>query len=319
LALVPLDRPALELGDSDLAGTFAHQALVSWSVLSVMLVHIAGPALLMGCAYPLANANIQDASASVGRRAGILYLANTIGAVLGSLLTGFWLIPGLALKGSMTALAVVGSLSVVALFASGRRVRLPAFAACAVALGLAIALWVRVPASIFQRHGIFAGEKILSISEGVNELIVVTEAPNGSRRLKTNGHNMSGTDIEAQRYMRAFVHLPLLHIDEPRSVLVICFGVGTTLHAASLYPSIEHLEVADLSRHVVEQSTTSLTPTSTSSTSRACRCSSTTGGSTSACAPREATTSSRSSRRPSALPACHRSTRASSTSSRAAD
>jgi len=43
----------------------------------------------MGFSFPLANAVIQRAESSVGRRAGVLYLANTAGAVCGSLAAGF--------------------------------------------------------------------------------------------------------------------------------------------------------------------------------------------------------------------------------------
>ncbi|NUQ55970.1 MAG: hypothetical protein HUU14_08815, partial [Dehalococcoidia bacterium] len=42
-------------------------------------------------------------------------------------------------------------------------------------------------------------------------------------------------------------------LERPERALVICFGVGSTLHAASLHPSIKALEIADLSRHVLEQ------------------------------------------------------------------
>ena len=42
-------------------------------------------------------------------------------------------------------------------------------------------------------------------------------------------------------------HLRELHPD-PRDVLVICFGVGSTAHAASLHSSVKTLEVVDLSR-----------------------------------------------------------------------
>ena len=49
---------------------------------------------------------------------------------------------------------------------------------------------------------------------------------------------MSNTSIDAQRYMRAFSHVPLLLIHErPRTAMVMCFGVGNTLHAALLHPS----------------------------------------------------------------------------------
>jgi spermidine synthase len=76
---------------------------------------------------------------------------------------------------------------------------------------------------------------------------LVTQGLNGGFRLVTNGHSMSGTGKWGQRYMRLFVHLPLLARPESSRVLVICFGVGNTAHAASLHPSVERLEVVDLS------------------------------------------------------------------------
>jgi hypothetical protein len=63
---------------------------------------------------------------------------------------------------------------------------------------------------------------------------------------------MSGTTLKLQRYMRAFVHIPLLQLPSPRSVLVICFGVGNTLQAASLHPTIRRLDVVDLSEQVLD-------------------------------------------------------------------
>ena len=69
-----------------------------------MLIEVAVPALLMGFSFPLANAIIQRAEMSVGRRAGVLYLANTAGAVCGSLAAGFILLPSLGLQQSATVL-----------------------------------------------------------------------------------------------------------------------------------------------------------------------------------------------------------------------
>jgi hypothetical protein len=53
-----------------------------------MLFEVGLPALLMGLTFPLANAVIQRAERFVGRRAGLL-LANTVGAVCGSLPRAF--------------------------------------------------------------------------------------------------------------------------------------------------------------------------------------------------------------------------------------
>jgi spermidine synthase len=91
---------------------------------------------------------------------------------------------------------------------------------------------------------------VLSTSEGTTEVVAVVEAPRG-RALLTNGHAMSSTALLDQRYMRALAHVPLLSMASPRRVLVIGFGVGNTAHAATLHPSVERVDVAELSGHVL--------------------------------------------------------------------
>ena len=63
---------------------------------------------------------------------------------------------------------------------------------------------------------------------------------------------MSSTARLSQRYMRALAHIPLLMMENPASVLVIGFGVGNTTHAATLHPSVRVVDVADLSRSILE-------------------------------------------------------------------
>ena len=94
-------------------------------------------------------------------------------------------------------------------------------------------------------------ERLLTLSEGVTEVITITESPGNGRTLITNGHPMSSTAPLSQRYMRALAHIPLLSVEHPEAVLVIGFGVGNTVHAATLHPSVRRVEVADLSRHVL--------------------------------------------------------------------
>src|SRR5206468_5998570 len=65
---------------------------------------VAVPAFFMGFAFPLANAVVQRREESVGRRAGALYLANCLGAVAGSTVTAFVLIPDWGVKGTVTVL-----------------------------------------------------------------------------------------------------------------------------------------------------------------------------------------------------------------------
>jgi len=96
------------------------------------------------------------------------------------------------------------------------------------------------------------GQQSVSVREGVNEVIEVTEAPGRGRGLITNGHPMSSTAWLDQRYMRALAHVPLLSMDRAARVLVIGFGVGNSTHAAALHSSIERVDVVDLSRGVLD-------------------------------------------------------------------
>ena len=59
-------------------------------------------------------------SSPVGRRAGVLYLANTAGAVAGSLVAGFLLLPVLGLQGSATVLMLAAALGLIPLYLAGR-------------------------------------------------------------------------------------------------------------------------------------------------------------------------------------------------------
>ncbi len=229
-----------------------------WAPLAVILQLVGVPAVLMGCAFPLGNAIVQRSAATVGRRAGALYLANTVGAVAGSLLAGFVLLPAL---GSQRSLLVLGAVSLAAIAplylvaAPASRPTRAAFAVGALVGALALAGWASLPPSFLARraYGPLQGsERLLTWREGIGETLVVTETHAGSRRLYTNGHSMSTTLYSSQRYMRAFAHLPLLHQDAPRHALVICFGVGNTVNAVSRHPSIEGIDVVDLSRDILE-------------------------------------------------------------------
>ena len=239
--------------------TLAYDFAVTWELLKPMVLITGLPAILMGFVFPLANANIQQAEDQIGRRAGVLYLANTTGAVLGSLCAGFLLLPGLGLKSSATVLATLGVGAVLSIYVAMRQTdasrprRTGIAVACSAAALVAVVIWARLPSDLFHRVGLSDNETALAVSEGINELVTVVECDTcyEGRILRTNGHNMSGTTPQAQRYMRAFSHLPLLHMKHPTDVLVICFGVGITVHAASLHPSVQRIEVADLSRDVL--------------------------------------------------------------------
>ena len=251
---------------------FAQRLHEVWTQVRSIALVVALPAFLMGFSYPLANASVQRAEDSVGRKAGILYLANTLGALAGPLTAGFVLLPALGVQRSLLVLAGCG-LAVVfplwlslALVARAKGAARPYARPMTYLGGITLALaagmvvlwlqqpWFYLPQRILPRKS--ATSRMAAFSEGVNETLAVVDFPRTrTRRLVTNGHSMSGTTYNVQRYMRAFVHVPMLQMEAPRSVLVICFGVGNTLHAASLHTTVKRLELAELSPNVLRHAT----------------------------------------------------------------
>ena len=241
-----------------------------WYNAQPILLEVGLPALFMGCSFPLANAVVQRAEQAVGRRAGVLYLANTAGAVAGSLVAGYVLLPALGMQQSATVLALAGGAAIAPLYLASasaqgsgetrRAALIPAGALLLAVLlaGGALGAWLVLPSDYLLRRSLpvqGGRERLVSVSEGVSEIIAVTEADGLGRGLITNGHPMSSTAPLDQRYMRALAHIPLLSMARPERVLVIGFGVGNTTQAAALHPSVRRIEVADLSRHVLEHAT----------------------------------------------------------------
>jgi spermidine synthase len=228
-----------------------------WFNLRPMLPEVAIPALLIGFSFPLANAFVQRAEQSVGRRAGALYLANTAGAVAGSVAAGFFLLPRFGLQTSTTVLMLAAAVGLIPIYIvvrpkpSPRRIfwLVPAVAAAS------LVAWMLLPADFIRTRALpkpAPNERVLAQSEGINEIVTITDTTGKGRRLMTNGHPMSATWPLSQRYMRALAHVPLLMTDNPGQVLVIGFGVGNTAAAATLHPSVTRIDIADLSRNVLD-------------------------------------------------------------------
>jgi spermidine synthase len=143
---------------------------------------------------------------TVGPRAGLLYLANTAGAVCGSLAAGYLLLPRLGMQAPRGA-GAAGAAAIVPLLAR-RRVARPRVRGGAVAVA-ALGAWTLLPSDfVLQRASRGAGDRVLTTSEGTTEVIAVVEAraagaPDQRPRDVVHG-------LLDQRYMRALAHVPLL-------------------------------------------------------------------------------------------------------------
>jgi predicted membrane-bound spermidine synthase len=74
-------------------------------LLSAVL--LLGPTILMGGTLPLLSAWLQKFSSDADRRSALFYSVNSLGAVVGSALAGFWLVQNLGLVSSLQMTAMV--------------------------------------------------------------------------------------------------------------------------------------------------------------------------------------------------------------------
>ncbi|MEL7937080.1 fused MFS/spermidine synthase [Pseudomonas delhiensis] len=233
----------LGLGGSELAGMCARFAVAALCVVFL-------PTTLLGAAFPLALRLAVD-SAHVGRDVGLVVALNTLGGILGVMLTGFLLVPGLGLVRSLALLAAlaaaVGLLAVCRGQQVGKRMRL-GVALVAVATLAAGAL--TSPRHLAELLPAARNGQITFYEEGRGGTVAVVEQGRGQNRfsrLYIQGVSNTGDAMPSLRYMRLQALLPLLvHDGEPRSALVIGFGTGITAGAMLRYPALQHPVVAEL-------------------------------------------------------------------------
>jgi spermidine synthase len=219
---------------------------------------------LSGIFFTLAGTALRAHLASETETTGILTLANTTGAALGSATGGFLLLPVLGMEKSFFAAALLyGVVGGLILLRSGSP-RRPGYAAAAVLIaGLALfpfgAMERRlVPISVSRSVPLGTDARIAAVREGLTETSVsVQRLMMGkplSSALLTNAFSMSGTSYASRRYMKLYVYWPLAVHPDIKRVLLIGFGVGNTARAMTDSKGIERIDIAELSRDILEMS-----------------------------------------------------------------
>ena len=184
------------------------------------------PAVFMGILFPLGLKIYARDIHRIGAKAGNIFFANTAGCVLGSLLTGFVLIPFAGMWN--TTLLLVNLSLLIAAFVLLRRQHLapPAWAFLAVAC-VAANLLVFSDSKTFHKVKGMGELDLIYYAEGLSGTVAALETK-GYRGLFVDGQNVSGTDRVLLADSKMLAHLPLLLNEEPRAALTVGYGTGTT-------------------------------------------------------------------------------------------
>lgn len=249
------------------AGTSGFDGLLLQGLLLTFALIVPSAACL-GAAFPLALALIADPARAAAQQFGAVYAVNTIGAVSGSLIAGFVLIPQFGLQLTLVVVSACLILAaVLATLSSSLRRRDHMLIAGGVAVAAAAIAaappWDRdllasgaymyapyVPKDLDLETQLRAGT-LLYYREGAGATVSVKKLT-GTTTLavdgKTDASNRS--DMLTQKLV---AHLPLLLHDTPRTVGIIGLGSGVTVGAALRHP-IDRVDVIEISPEVVEAS-----------------------------------------------------------------
>ena len=214
------------------------------------------PTVLLGAAFP-AVLQLTVGSERTGRDVGAVLALNTAGGIVGTLLTGFLLVPVLGLVGTLSMLAIaaafVGVLAVLLGTNVSRKLQWVVFSLGLIAVSVGVLTRPdRLSRLLLTTRGRGA---LIFYQESRGATVAVAEQRSGDnvfRRLYIQGISNSGDAMPSLRYMRLQATLPLLiHHGEPKSALVIGFGTGITAGAVLHYPRLERRVCVELLPAVV--------------------------------------------------------------------
>lgn len=213
----------------------------AFGILTAFLI-VFPVAVVFGWQFPVAvRCCLSDASRP-GQETGWAYAANTVGAIGGSIIGGFILIPVIGTANSFMLLAVVNTgigLILLWLAPKSERGELSVFASLMMVVFVLMVVGVGDPYKkvIHERVVKMMGKdaQIYAFHEGVAGNTVPAGSPKHrlSKHLLINGTGMTTLLSET----KLMAHLPLSLVPDPKRILVICFGMGTTVRSASKYPA----------------------------------------------------------------------------------
>ena len=227
-------------------------------VLALSAFLMAPVCLFSGALFTALGDQLRHTGMDAPTATGVVTLANTLGAMAGSLLAAFALLPALGMEASFFGLACAYAALLMAVPGAGRSA-LWRFAPAAAAVAALAAFPFGYMKGIYyaSAENRFGG-RLLQAREGMVQttfyLVNEFQGEPEHYTLATNSYSMSGTASHNTRYMRLFAYLPAAFHPRIESALVICFGVGVTASAVADLPDVKRIDIVDVSRDILEMS-----------------------------------------------------------------
>jgi spermidine synthase len=213
------------------------------------------PALLWGASFPLAMAALASPGEDPGRVSGEVYAANTLGSIIGALLTSLILVPWIGTTNCEKLLVLLPAISAWFLLGPYLKERRSQLMTAAVAVMTVVVCVLAndmtpIPGEVIaygRRVATYVNKaQILYTVEGRNSSVAISKWADGATEVDVNGHVEATTEPYDMKLQRMVGHLPALLHPHPRSVLGIGFGAGVSAGTFTRYPTIEKITVCEI-------------------------------------------------------------------------
>jgi spermidine synthase len=200
-----------------------------------LLIVVVPSTLIMGVVFPMSSMLVADSDSHVGKSAGMLLGANTLGAICGTFVVPFVLMPMLTSPKAIVLIAAVNAATGLVLLLQDRGLPVRfrrAGSLVSAAVGIAAVVLLLVPNRLVAdpeinnlhrvRATLFASQEddIASVQAG--------RLAGGELRLYVGGYSMTGMSADT----RMMGHLPVMLRPNAKSMCVIAFGMGSAFHSA---------------------------------------------------------------------------------------
>jgi spermidine synthase len=229
------------------------------------------PAFFMGVAFPLAGKIHGQYKKAAGRAVGEVLFYNTIGAILGSSISGFVLIYFLGIQLSLQLIILINigfGLFVMVSVIGNKLLNWATPSLLLIAVPVLIMnptpwkLWDTKYYAVYQSNNpemystpdkvkeVLENTDILYYGEGIQAIISSLKA-GAAQFFITNGRVEASNSNEGMQCQYTLGHLPMLLNHNPKKVFVLGTGSGMTLGATSVHPSVEQITLAEIEPKVL--------------------------------------------------------------------
>ena len=217
------------------------------ALISSVFVVVLPVTFVLGLAFPAASALLPDGAERAGTSTGTLLGVNTAGAITGSLVIPFFLMPAVGSPVVVALLALTNAIVALALAAQSRPRAIQTGAVAAIA-ALAIVVVSLLPGMLAQPNQRWIEQRNGRLFASTEDEIASVQAGQirSTPELWVAGTSMTLLTIDA----KLMPILPLMANPEAEDALIVAFGMGSTYRSALIAGL--HAEAVELVPSVVD-------------------------------------------------------------------